>query len=88
MHIERLVRMANAIGDFFAAEPENEQAVKGAAAHFEKFWEPRMRRQILSHLDVGGEGLTPLVREALSRLAPPNHGPDNLDKLDAHLWRE
>lgn len=75
MHIERLVRMANAIADFFAAEPDHAQAVQGTAAHINKFWEPRMRRQILVHLEAGGEGLLPLVREALALVPPPTLSP-------------
>jgi formate dehydrogenase subunit delta len=45
--------------------------VQGTAAHINKFWEPRMRRQILGHLEAGGEGLVPLVREALALVPPP-----------------
>jgi formate dehydrogenase subunit delta len=67
MDIDNLVHMANRIGDFFAAMPERAEAVDGVATHIKKFWEPRMRRQILEHLDKErGAGLSDLVREALS----------------------
>ena len=33
-----------------------------------KFWDPRMRKAILAHLDAGGAGLDPEVREALAAL--------------------
>jgi formate dehydrogenase subunit delta len=66
MDIENLVHMANRIGDFFAAMPERADALDGVATHIRKFWEPRMRRQILEHLDAAqGAGLSDLVREAL-----------------------
>ena len=39
--IEKLVRMANQIGDFFAALPEAE-GVAGAANHLRRFWTPKM----------------------------------------------
>jgi len=64
---ENLVHMANNIGQFFSAMPEHEEAVDGIATHLRKFWEPRMRRGLLAHLDAGGEGLAPLVREAVER---------------------
>ena len=64
---DTLVHMANRIGQFFEAMPEHEEAVEGIASHLRKFWEPRMRRGLLSHLDAGGEGLLPLVREAVER---------------------
>jgi formate dehydrogenase subunit delta len=68
MSIENLVRMANDIGHFFAAEPRREDAVAGIAGHLRRFWDPRMRRQIIAHLDAGGAGLDALVREAVASL--------------------
>ena len=59
-----LVRLANRIGEFFAAFPEREEALDGIAQHLAKFWEPRMRRELFEHIDKGGEGLLPLVMEA------------------------
>ncbi len=38
---EKLVYMANQIGDFFKSYP-HDQAVKGIKEHIEKFWDPRM----------------------------------------------
>ncbi|HWA21043.1 MAG TPA: formate dehydrogenase subunit delta [Caulobacterales bacterium] len=67
MNPERLVYMANQIGKFFAAQGEDE-AVAGTLDHLKKFWEPRMRAQIVSHLEAGGAGLTPHVRAAVERL--------------------
>lgn len=62
-----LVQLANRIGEFFAAFPEREEALDGIAQHLAKFWEPRMRRALYAHLDgaAQGEGLAPLVREAV-----------------------
>lgn len=67
MNIEKLIRMANHIGDFFAAQPERNIALDGYAGHLLKFWDPNMRRQLLAHLDeTGGEGLSEFVRSALT----------------------
>ena len=68
MSVERLVQMANDIGHFFAAEPQRTDAIAGIANHIRRFWDPRMRRQILAHLQAGGEGLEELPREAVASL--------------------
>jgi formate dehydrogenase subunit delta len=68
MSAERLVQMANDIGHFFAAEPQRSDAIAGIANHIRRFWDPRMRRQILAHLQAGGEGLEELPREAVASL--------------------
>jgi formate dehydrogenase subunit delta len=67
MQIEKLVYMANQIGAFFAAQGE-EAAIAGVADHLRKFWDPRMRAQILAHAEAGGPGLAPLVAAAIARL--------------------
>ncbi|GLS23165.1 NAD-dependent formate dehydrogenase [Labrys miyagiensis] len=64
---DKLVRMANQIGKFFASQAEPVR-VSGIADHIRKFWEPRMRNQIFAHLDAGGEGIDPLVKQALESL--------------------
>jgi formate dehydrogenase subunit delta len=68
--VERLVQMANDIGHFFAAEPQRTDAIAGIANHIRRYWDPRMRRQILAHLQAGGEGLEELPREAVASLQP------------------
>ncbi|MEZ4280318.1 MAG: formate dehydrogenase subunit delta [Myxococcota bacterium] len=68
MDSENLVRMANRIGEFFSALPDHAEACDGVATHLCRYWEPRMRRQILAQLDRGeAMGLSSLVREALER---------------------
>jgi formate dehydrogenase subunit delta len=68
MDISRLVKMANDIGDFFAIDKDRERGAAGVADHIRMFWEPRMRRQLLVHFDeTGGEGLDPIVLEALRK---------------------
>jgi formate dehydrogenase subunit delta len=67
MSPDKLVYMANQIGKFFASQRED-QAVVGITDHLQKFWDPRMRATILDHLANGGQGLDPLVRDAVERL--------------------
>ena len=60
--------MANQIGKFFASQGP-EQGAAETADHIEKFWDPRMRAQIIAHVKAGGgTGLDPMVRSAISRL--------------------
>ncbi|WP_343655010.1 formate dehydrogenase subunit delta [Cupriavidus sp.] len=67
MHIENLVKMANQIGSFFEAMPDREEALADIASHIKKFWEPRMKRALLAHIEAGGEGVHPIVVEAVAR---------------------
>jgi formate dehydrogenase subunit delta len=76
MNVDNLINMANRIGEFFAAYPDHVQAEHDVAEHLKKFWEPRMRRALLAHLDATkGAGLDPLVLAALHThrvlLTPP-----------------
>ena len=66
MSPDKLVMMANQIGKFFASQ--GDAAVPGIVEHLRKFWDPRMREAIFVHLDAGGAGLDPVVREALKAL--------------------
>ena len=70
MDLDNLIVMANKIGQFFAAQPDRDEALAGIADHVKKFWEPRMRRQILEHLeDHRGEGLKEIALAAIKRWA-------------------
>ncbi len=66
MDAQKLVAMANQIAAFFAAEPDHKAAVDGIASHLKRFWEPRMRREILALAERGEvAGMDALVVEAL-----------------------
>ena len=64
---ERLIYMANQISKFFASQ-KHDEAVAGMSSHIAKFWDPRMREHIRSHLADGGAGLEPLAKEAIAAL--------------------
>ncbi len=73
MNIHHLIKMANEIGAFFESEPDRSVAMEGVAGHIKRFWDPRMRRELLGWVDEhGGEGLKELVLLALR---------ENRDKL-------
>ncbi len=67
MESENMVHMANQIALFFASYPR-EDAIAGVADHLRKFWEPRMRKQIIGYVAQGGAGLHDLAIEAVKRL--------------------
>ncbi|AGW89051.1 NAD-dependent formate dehydrogenase subunit delta [Ralstonia pickettii DTP0602] len=68
MNVDNLITMANQIGSFFEAMPDREEAVSDIAGHIKRFWEPRMRRALLGHVDAeAGNGLLEIVQEAVGR---------------------
>jgi formate dehydrogenase subunit delta len=69
MNPEHLATMANEIGAFFAATQDPEQAARDIANHLKRFWDPRMRREIVAHYRKGGEGLDEAARRAVGLLA-------------------
>ncbi|HRG99502.1 MAG TPA: formate dehydrogenase subunit delta [Polyangiaceae bacterium] len=80
MKAEKLVRMANDIATFFESDPDPAAARAQIAAHLTKFWDPRMRRELVAHVDErAGEGLRASAREAIlahrATLVPAAPGP-------------
>jgi formate dehydrogenase subunit delta len=67
---EKLVRMANQIATFFDSKPR-EEGIAGVAEHINKFWEPRMRRQLFEMLDDGTEHFNELVVAAAAKIKRP-----------------
>ena len=66
MDTDNLIHMANRIGAFFVAMPDRTEAIEGVAQHIERYWEPRMRRDLLAHVDTHeGEGLDEIVLTAI-----------------------
>jgi formate dehydrogenase subunit delta len=66
MDIHNLISMVNRIGQFFESFSDREEALAGISNHIHKFWDPRMRRALLSHVDAGtAEGLLPIVGDAI-----------------------
>jgi formate dehydrogenase subunit delta len=67
MDLDNLIVMANKIGQFFAAQPDRDEALAGIAEHVKKFWEPRMRAEILAALGTeSGAALSEIVAAALT----------------------
>lgn len=69
MKIERLIKMANDIGNFFNAEPDKEIAAEGIKNHILRSWDPRMRTAIIAYCQEDGADLSDLVKTAITKLA-------------------
>lgn len=62
--------MANDIANFFHAEPDRNLAIDSISGHLRKFWEPRMRKQIIAYAKSDNhEELSELAHEGVLRLA-------------------
>jgi formate dehydrogenase subunit delta len=67
MDASKLVKMANEIAEFFESDPDPQAVTDGIAGHLRRFWEPRMRRELLRYIDEhGGAGCKPAVLEAVA----------------------
>ena len=69
MNVDGLIKMANEIAAFFDAETDRELAAANMANHLRRYWEPRMRRQIIEHYRHNGAGLVDLARSGVALLA-------------------
>lgn len=70
MDIEHMVKMVNEISLFYEGESGvSEQAAQDVANHLRRFWDPRMRKQIVEHYDQGAHGLDDVARTAVGLLA-------------------
>lgn len=69
MKIERLIKMANDIGNFFNSETDKEIAAEGIRNHILRSWDPRMRKAIIAYCQEDGSELSSLVKTAITKLA-------------------
>jgi formate dehydrogenase subunit delta len=66
MDIQRLILMANQIGDFYESYPDQVHAQVDIAEHLNKFWALPMRKQIAQYVgEQGGAGLHEQVQVAI-----------------------
>lgn len=67
MDVHKLVRMANEIAAFFESDADPQAVREGIAGHIRRFWDPRMRRALLAHVDAAdGAGCKPAVLAAIA----------------------
>lgn len=71
MTVAHLIKMANEITRFYEAYTDRVEARNEIAGHLQRFWDPRMRQQIIDHATKNPDtGLLPLALEALEQLKP------------------
>ena len=78
MNIDLLIKMANEIGDFFSGVEVNDQeaAARDVANHLRRYWEPRMRAQMLKYYEErNGAGLSELAKRAVALLPAASQAP-------------
>jgi formate dehydrogenase subunit delta len=68
MDPQHLVAMVNEIAAFFAGE-DPEKAADNVANHLRRYWDPRMRNQILAHVSNGGEGLSQVAKAGVELIS-------------------
>ncbi|MGX1790088.1 formate dehydrogenase subunit delta [Bosea sp. NPDC055332] len=72
-HLAKLALMANQIGEFFKAYPD-EQAVAAIADHINQFWTKRMREEFRAGFAKDASALSPLVRQVRAKIRPAPSG--------------
>ena len=78
MNIDLLIKMTNEIGEFFAGVEVNDPqaAARDVANHLKRYWEPRMRAQMLKYYEERqGAGLTELAKNAVGLLYAASQAP-------------
>jgi formate dehydrogenase subunit delta len=69
MNTDLMIKMLNEIGAFFQGEPDKESAARGVKNHIRRYWEPRMRAQLLEYFEQRkGAGLSELALRAVELL--------------------
>ncbi|KPH00611.1 formate dehydrogenase [Pseudomonas sp. RIT-PI-q] len=67
MSTANLIKMVNQIAQYFANEPDQQQAVLSVRNHLQMFWTPGMRKELLAwQTEHHGEDLHPLAQAAVS----------------------
>ena len=75
MNIDLLIKMANEIGDFFAGAT-GERAAQDVASHLRRYWEPRMRAQMLKYYEERqGAGLSEVAKSGVALLLASSQAP-------------
>ena len=76
MNTDLMIKMVNEISAFFAGEDDRALAAREVEQHLIKYWEPRMRAQLLEYFEQRqGAGLSELSIKAVELLAQAARSP-------------
>jgi formate dehydrogenase subunit delta len=68
MDPQHLVAMVNEIAAFFVGEDPG-KAAENVANHLRRYWDPRMRRQIVEHASRDCEGLSAVAKAGVELIS-------------------
>jgi formate dehydrogenase subunit delta len=75
MNIDLLIKMSNEITAFFVGELDEKEATAAVANHLRRYWDPRMRKQIIAYCEERqGAGLVDVAKNAVGQLAAQSKG--------------
>jgi formate dehydrogenase subunit delta len=76
MNTDLMIKMLNEISAFFDSEEDKSQAAQDVKSHIRRYWEPRMRAQLLEYFkERQGVGLSDLALKAVTLLAAESNSP-------------
>jgi len=76
MNIDHLIKMTNEITSFWSGEVGEEKAANEVATHLRRYWEPRMRAQMITYYEQrNGSGLNDVAKRAVALLAAQAKAP-------------
>lgn len=82
MKPQYLVSMINDISSFYASQDALPAAAAQVESHLARYWEKRMRHQIIDHLRGGGEGLSEISKAAVVLLSREGDAAPRIHALD------
>ena len=68
MNADKLLRMAEQIAVNVTASRDPDIVAERTADHLRRFWDPRMRAQLMAHVDGAQADVSAAVRLAVERL--------------------
>ena len=68
VRVDKLVRMAQQIADNNSFTPDVDVVAAKVADHIQRFWDPRMKQQIIDYANSGEAQLTQVVSKAVSQI--------------------
>jgi formate dehydrogenase subunit delta len=69
MNTQHLVSMVNDISNFYVSQGTLQEAAAQVESHVARYWEKRMRHEIIDHLRSGGDGMSEVSIAAIRILA-------------------
>lgn len=85
MNTHYLVNMVNDISNFYVSQGSVDEAAAGVESHLARYWERRMRLQIIAHHRAGGEGLSAVAIAAVQLLAKEGDAAPRIHALDGGI---